>query len=386
MLTSKAGVLKDQDSYRLFNMNPFSANSSQQSLFAKVEQVRRHHSKVKDSHITLAHGGGGKAMRDLIDDIFVGSFDNPMLAALEDQARISLASLMALGDRLAFTTDSYVIDPIFFPGGNIGDLAVNGTVNDLAVSGAKPLYLSCAMIIEEGLPVKTLRQIAQSMKAAADAAGVQIVTGDTKVVNRGSVDKLFINTTGVGIIREGIKISAHNLQPGDAVLFNGYLGDHGAAITIARGELALDTTIASDCQPLNSLVETILAICPEIRAMRDATRGGVATILNEFALNSEVGIRIQESSLPVQNEVKGVCELLGLDPLYLANEGKLVVIVPQSKAKAVLSAMQAHPAGENSCIIGEVIDSPPGVVLMETIFGTERIVDMLVGDQLPRIC
>lgn len=367
-------------------MNPFSANSPQQSLFAKVEQVRRHHSKVKDSHITLAHGSGGKAMRDLIDDIFVGSFDNPMLATLEDQARISLASLMALGDRLAFTTDSYVIDPIFFPGGNIGDLAVNGTVNDLAVSGAKPLYLSCAMIIEEGLSVKTLRQIAQSMKAAADVAGVQIVTGDTKVVERGSVDKLFINTTGVGVIREDISISAYNLQAGDAVLFNGYLGDHGAAITIARGELALDTTIASDCQPLNSLVETIVAICPEIRAMRDATRGGVATILNEFALNSEVGIRIRESSLPVREEVKGVCELLGLDPLYLANEGKLVVIVPQSKAEAVLAAMQAHPAGENACIIGEVIDSTPGLVLMETIFGTERIVDMLVGDQLPRIC
>ncbi|WP_019505470.1 hydrogenase expression/formation protein HypE [Pleurocapsa sp. PCC 7319] len=367
-------------------MNLSSANSPQHPLFAKVEQVRRRHSKVRDSHITLAHGSGGKAMRDLIDDIFVGSFDNPMLAQLEDQARISLDSLMALGDRLAFTTDSYVIDPIFFPGGNIGNLAVNGTVNDLAVSGAKPLYLSCAMIIEEGLSVKTLRQIAQSMKAAADAAGVQIVTGDTKVVNRGSADKLFINTTGVGIIREGIKISAHNLQPGDTVLFNGYLGDHGAAITIARGELALDTTIASDCQPLNSLIETILAICPEIRAMRDATRGGVATVLNEFALSSEVGIKLQESSLPVREEVKGVCELLGLDPLYLANEGKLVVIVPQSKAEAVLTAMQAHPAGENACIIGEVIDSTPGVVFMETIFGTERIVDMLVGDQLPRIC
>ena len=367
-------------------MNFSSANSPQHDLFAKVEQVRRRRSKVKDSNITLAHGSGGKAMRDLIEDIFVGSFDNPMLAQLEDQARISLDSLITLGDRLAFTTDSYVIDPIFFPGGNIGNLAVNGTVNDLAVSGAKPLYLSCAMIIEEGLPVKTLRQIAQSMKAAADAASVQIVTGDTKVVNRGSADKLFINTTGVGIIREGIAISAHNLQPGDAVLFNGYLGDHGAAITIARGELALDTTITSDCQPLNSLVETILAICPEVRAMRDATRGGIATVLNEFALSSEVGIKLIESALPVREEVKGVCELLGLDPLYLANEGKLVVIVPQSAAEAVLAAMKTHPAGENACIIGEVIDLNPGVVVMETLFGTARIVDMLVGDQLPRIC
>ncbi|MDJ0902949.1 MAG: hydrogenase expression/formation protein HypE [Xenococcus sp. MO_188.B8] len=367
-------------------MNFSSANSPQHDLFAKVEQVRRRSSKVKDSNITLAHGSGGKAMRDLIDDIFVGSFDNPILAELEDQARISLDSLIALGDRLAFTTDSYVIDPIFFPGGNIGSLAVNGTVNDLAVSGAKPLYLSCALIIEEGLPVKTLRQIAQSMKAAADFAGVQIVTGDTKVVNRGSADKIFINTSGVGIIREGMAISAHNLQPGDKVLFNGYLGDHGAAVIIARGELALDTTINSDCQPLNSLVETILDICPEVRAMRDATRGGVATVLNEFALSSEVGIKLIESALPVREEVKGVCELLGLDPLYLANEGKLVVIVPPSAAPAVLAGMKAHPAGENTCVIGEVIDSPPGVVFMETMFGTERIVDLLVGDQLPRIC
>ena len=367
-------------------MNLSSNNPAQNPLFTNVEQVRRRHSRVKDSHITLAHGSGGKAMRDLIEDIFVGSFDNPLLAELEDQARISLASLMTLGDRLAFTTDSYVIDPIFFPGGNIGNLAVNGTVNDLAVSGAIPLYLSCAMIIEEGLPVETLRQVAKSMKASADAAGVKIVMGDTKVVNRGSADKLFINTTGVGIIRGGIEISAHNLQPGDAILANGYLGDHGAAIIVTRGELALETTIASDCQPLNSLVEMILDTCPEIRAMRDATRGGLATVLNEFALGSEVGVKLQESALPVREEVKGVCELLGLDPLYLANEGKLVVVVPPSKAEAVLAAMQAHPAGKNACIIGEVIDSPPGLVLVKTMLGTERIVDLLVGDQLPRIC
>ena len=367
-------------------MNLSEPNSPQHPLFAKVDQVRRRRNKVKDSNITLAHGSGGKAMHDLIDDIFVGNFDNPMLAELEDQARISLDSLIKLGDRLAFTTDSYVIDPIFFPGGNIGSLAVNGTVNDLAVSGAKPLYLSCAMIIEEGLPVKTLRQIAQTMKATADTAGVKIVTGDTKVVNRGSADKLFINTTGVGVIRKDIAISAHNLQPGDTIICNGYLGDHGAAITVARGELALDTNIISDCQPLDSLVETIITICPEVKAMRDATRGGVATVLNEFALSSEVGIKLLETALPVREEVKGVCELLGLDPLYLANEGKLVVVVPQSAAAEVLAAMQAHPAGEHSCIIGEVIDSNPGVVVMETLFGTARIIDMLVGDQLPRIC
>jgi hydrogenase expression/formation protein HypE len=294
--------------------------------------------------------------------------------------------LISQGDRLAFTTDSYVVDPIFFPGGDIGSLAVHGTVNDLAVSGAKPLYLSCSMILEEGLPMETLRQVAKSMKAAADVAGVKIVTGDTKVVQRGSADKLFINTTGIGVIRSDVSISARNLQPGDKIIVNGYLGEHGAAILIARGELALSTAIESDSQPLNGLVDAILDVFPEVRAMRDATRGGLATVLNEFALSSEVGIRLHEPSLPVREEVQGICELLGLDPSYLANEGKLVVVVPCDRAETVLAAMKAHPAGENACIIGEVIDSPPGVVLMQTLFGTERIVDMMVGDQLPRIC
>ena len=359
---------------------------TQNSLFNKIEKVRRRHAKVKDQNITLAHGSGGKAMRDLIEDIFVGSFNNPLLSELEDQARVNLAELSAMGDRLAFTTDSYVIDPIFFPGSNIGVLAVNGTVNDLAVSGATPLYLSCGMIIEEGFPVETLREIAQSMKQAADFAGVEIVTGDTKVVDRGSADKLFINTTGVGVIRSGIDISAANLQPGDVIIVNGYLGDHGAAITVARGELALESSIKSDCQPLNGLVEAILTVCPEIHAMRDATRGGLATVLNEFALSSEVGIRLYEQALPVREEVQGVCELLGLDPLYMANEGKLVTVVPKNQAEKVLAAMKNHPAGKDAVTIGEVIDSPSGVVIMETMFGTDRIVDMLVGDQLPRIC
>lgn len=363
-----------------------SISNTQNSLFNKIEKVRHRHAKVKDKTITLAHGSGGKAMRDLIEDIFVGSFNNPLLLQLEDQARINLAELAAIGDRLAFTTDSYVIDPIFFPGGNIGGLAVNGTVNDLAVSGATPLYLSCAMTIEEGFPVETLRQIVHSMKQAADRAGVQIVTGDTKVVNRGSADKLFINTTGVGVIRSGIDISAANLREGDAIIVNGYLGDHGAAITVARGELALDSSIESDCQPLNGLVDAMLAVCPEIHAMRDATRGGLATVLNEFALTSEVGIRLYEQAIPVREEVQGVCELLGLDPLYMANEGKLVTVVPKSQADKVLAAMQSHSAGKDAAIVGEVIESPAKVVIMETMFGTDRIVDMLVGDQLPRIC
>ena len=366
-------------------MNSFS-NSAQHFLFQKVEKLRRHASKMRDTHITLAHGSGGKAMRDLIDDIFVKNFDNPTLSQLEDQASFDLASLMKQGDRLAFTTDSYVVDPLFFPGGDIGELAINGTVNDLAMSGAKPLYLSCSVILEEGLAVQTLRRVAESMRTAAKKAGVQIVTGDTKVVHRGAADKLFINTSGIGVIPTGVNVSAHNIQPGDAVIINGELGNHGTAILIARGELALDSDIESDCQPLNGLVETILNACPDIHAMRDATRGGLATVLNEFALSSGVGIRLDEQSIPVREEVNGVCEILGLDPLYLANEGKFVVVVGRDNADTVVSAMKSHPAGKDACIIGEVISSPRGVVLLKTAFGTERIVDMLVGDQLPRIC
>ncbi|MBW4635625.1 MAG: hydrogenase expression/formation protein HypE [Iphinoe sp. HA4291-MV1] len=367
-------------------MNFSNSHSTQHFLFQKVEKVRCHQGKVRDTHITLAHGSGGKAMRDLIDDIFVKNFDNPTLSLLEDQASFHLASLMQQGNRLAFTTDSYVVDPLFFPGGDIGKLAVNGTVNDLAMSGAKPLYLSCSVILEEGLAVETLRRVAENMQAAAQKAGIQIVTGDTKVVPRGAADKLFINTSGIGIIPTGVDISAHNIQPGDAVIINGELGNHGAAILIARGELALETDIESDCQPLNSLVETILNVCPNIHAMRDATRGGLATVLNEFALSSGVGIRLDEQFLLVREEVKGVCELLGFDPLYLANEGKLVVVVGRENADIVVSAMKSHPTGKDACIIGEVIPSPSGVVLLKTTFGTERIVDMLVGEQLPRIC
>ncbi|BAY98594.1 hydrogenase expression/formation protein HypE [Tolypothrix tenuis PCC 7101] len=367
-------------------MDVLPTNSAQNPLFQKIEKIRRRQPKVRDTHITLAHGSGGKAMRDLIDDIFVQSFDNPILSQLEDQASFNLANLMQQGDRLAFTTDSYVVDPLFFPGSDIGELAINGTINDLAVSGAKPLYLTCSVILEEGLPIETLRCVVTSMKAAANQAGIQIVTGDTKVVHRGAADKLFINTAGIGIIPPGIEISAHKIQPGDAIIINGELGNHGAAILIARGELALDTNIESDCQPLHGLVETILNVCPEVHAMRDATRGGLATVLNEFALSSDVGIRLYEQSIPVREEVKGVCELLGLDPLYLANEGKLVVVVPKQKAEAVLAAMKSHPSGKDAAIIGEAIPSPSGVVLLKTIFNAERIVDMLVGDQLPRIC
>ena len=342
--------------------------------------------KLRDTTITLAHGSGGKAMKDLIEQIFLTHFDNPLLAPLEDQARFDLASLTALGDRLALTTDSYVVDPLFFPGSDIGALAINGTVNDLAVSGAIPLYLTCSVILEEGLPIVTLKQVVASMKQAAIAAGVQIVTGDTKVVPRGSVDKIFINTTGVGVIRTGVSPAAQRIQPGDVILVNGFLGNHGAAIMVAREDLALTTTIESDCQPLHGLVEAILAVCPQVRAMRDATRGGLATVLNEFAQSAGIGIRLEESALPIQPEVEGLCELLGLDPLYLANEGKLVVVVPRSHSETVLAAMQAHPMGKESQMIGEAIAEPSGFVFLKTAFGTERILDLLVSDPLPRIC
>lgn len=341
---------------------------------------------LKADTITLAHGAGGKAMRDLIDAIFVDGFANDTLAQLEDQARFELTELIAPGERLAMTTDSYVVDPLFFPGGDIGKLAVAGTVNDLAVGGAIPRYLTCGMIIEEGLPVETLRRVVASMKATADAAGVQIVTGDTKVVHKGAADKLFINTAGVGVIPQGINISAHRAQPGDAILINGHIGDHGAAIADARGEMALESNIETDCQALNGLIQTMLQVCPDIHCMRDATRGGLATVLNEFADASGAGIHVDETQLPVRSEVRGLCEILGLDPLYLANEGKLVAVVPGDKAEALLSAMRAHPAGKDSARIGDVAASPAGTVILKTGFGGERIVDMLVGEQLPRIC
>ena len=348
--------------------------------------MQRKPKPFSDKTVTLAHGSGGRAMRHLIDAIFIETFNNSLLAPLEDQARLDLASLASLGDRLALTTDSYVVDPLFFPGSDIGALAVNGTVNDLAVSGAIPLYLTCSVILEEGLSMETLRKVARSMQAAAVEAGVQIVTGDTKVVPRGAADKLFINTAGIGVIRENISPEAKNIKVDDLILVNGYLGNHGAAIFVAREDLAMTTTIESDCQPLNGLIEAILQVCPEVRAMRDATRGGLATVLNEFAQSAGVGIRINEDVLPIQEEVAGLCELLGLDPLYLANEGKLVLVVPRSRAEIVLHTMQNHPLGKESQIIGEVISSPPGIVLLKTAFGTDRILDMLSGDQLPRIC
>ena len=355
-------------------------------LKPSASKVRRRLGKLNVPKITMAHGGGGKAMRDLIDDVFVSAFDNEALAPLEDQARFRLADLAVHGDRLAMTTDSYVVHPIKFPGGDIGKLAVCGTINDLAVGGAKPLFLTCAVIIEEGLEVETLRDIAQSMARTARAAGVSIVTGDTKVVDKGACDKLFINTTGIGVIREGVELGVGRVRPGDAILVNGLLGDHGAAILNARGDMALSTPLESDCAALHELIDDLLEAVPATRFIRDATRGGLATVLNELADASQVGVEIHEDRTPLRAEVRGFCEILGLDPLYLANEGKLVCAVPPDRADAALKAMRDHPLGRESAIIGHANAERPGRVVMQTVFGGRRIVDMLVGEQLPRIC
>jgi hydrogenase expression/formation protein HypE len=342
--------------------------------------------RLEAAQVTLAHGAGGKAMKDLIEDVFVRVFDNPVLARLDDQARFELSGLTALGDRLAFTTDSYVVDPLFFPGADIGKLAICGTINDLAVGGAVPLYLSCAVIIEEGLAVEDLRAIAQSMAGAARDAGVVIATGDTKVVPKGACDKLFITTTGIGVIHAGVELGPARVRPGDAVLVNGWLGDHGAAILAARGDLDLESPIESDCAALHPLVAAVLEAAPGTRCLRDATRGGAASVLNEIAADSGTAIEIDEDAIPVREEVKGFCEILGLDPLYLANEGKFVAVVPPDEAEAALAALRRDPLGAAAMVIGRADAGPPGRVTMRTGFGGRRIVDMLSGEQLPRIC
>jgi hydrogenase expression/formation protein HypE len=342
--------------------------------------------KVHVPKVTLAHGGGGKAMKDLIDDVFVTAFDNALLAPLDDQARLEMAPLASRGNRLAFTTDSFVVDPLTFPGGDIGKLAVCGTINDLAVGGAEPLHLSCAVIIEEGVEIDLLRAIARSMATTAADAGVRIVTGDTKVVNKGACDKVFITTTGIGVIPAGLELDITHVRPGDVVLVSGHLGDHGAAILCARGDMELEMPIESDCAPLHGLVAALLDAAPATRFVRDPTRGGVATVLNEIAQGAGLSIEIDEESLPQRDEVRGFCEILGLDPLYLANEGKIVAVVPASEAEAAIDAMRTHPRGAAATAIGRVTDEEPGRVTMQTLFRGRRIVDMLVGEQLPRIC
>ncbi|TYB80628.1 hydrogenase expression/formation protein HypE [Maritimibacter fusiformis] len=338
---------------------------------------------LRDKRVSLAHGGGGKAMRDLIDEIFTGVFEPD---SMEDQARLSADALRDPGARLAFTTDSFVVTPVEFPGGDIGKLAVCGTVNDLAVGGGVPRWLSAAFIIEEGTDVDLLRRIVATMKVEADKAGVRIVTGDTKVVDRGSADKVFVTTTGIGIIPPGRDIAAVHIRPGDVAIVNGVLGDHGACILGARGDLALSSALESDCAGLGHLMEAALAAAPNLRAARDCTRGGLASALNEIAEAAGVSVEIDEEALPLRDEVKGTCEILGLDPLYLANEGRLVLFVPEDEAEAALAAMRGVDTGAGAVIIGRAGDGPAGQVTMRTLFGGSRIVDMLVGEQLPRIC
>jgi hydrogenase expression/formation protein HypE len=331
--------------------------------------------------ITMAHGSGGRLSHQLIDRMFLPIFSDEQLDAGHDGA-----ILPAGKGELAFTTDSFVVNPIFFPGGNIGDLAVNGTVNDLACCGAKPEYLSVGMILEEGLPMEDLWKICLSMKGAADRAGVRIVTGDTKVVDRGSGDKIFINTSGVGRVREGVRIDPAACKSGDVIILSGFIGDHGVAIMSAREGLEFQTSIESDSASLNGLVDTILDTSLKISVLRDPTRGGVATTLNEISRSANAGIILDERSIPVRPEVQGACEILGLDPLYIANEGKLLVILPESDSGEVLKAMKNHPNGKDSAIIGQLTNEHPSVVRMQTSIGSSRIIDMLTGEQLPRIC
>jgi hydrogenase expression/formation protein HypE len=332
------------------------------------------------NRILLAHGSGGKLAHELIEKGFLPQLSNPLLNKLDDSAVFDLSG------RLAFTTDSYVVNPIFFPGGDIGRLAVCGTVNDLSMTGAVPLYLSLALIIEEGLPHEDLMRVIRSVQQAAAEAGVQIVTGDTKVVNRGSADRLFINTAGVGIVPRGLEISGSKAQPGDRVIISGTMGDHGIAVLSQREGLSFSTELKSDCAPLNRLVAEMIEVSSRIHCLRDPTRGGLATTLNELAAQSKVSIRIEEEKLPVREEVSAACEMLGLDPLYVANEGKLVAIVAPEDAEAVVDRMHRNAYGSDAAIIGEVRQQNPGRVVMKTRLGASRIVDMLVGDPLPRIC
>jgi len=331
--------------------------------------------------VLLGHGSGGKLTAELVRSLFLPAFQNPFLAPLNDQAIVNIGDM-----RLAFTTDSFVVKPLFFHGGDIGSLAVYGTVNDLAMGGAHPLFLSAAFILEEGLPMETLTQIVRSLQAAASAAGVEVVTGDTKVVEKGSGDSIFINTSGIGLVPQGVSLSADQARPGDRVLLSGPIGEHGIAILAQREGLEFEGPIQSDSAPLHTLVAAMLEASHDIRCLRDPTRGGLSSALNEIAAQSKVGIEIAEEAIPIREEVKGACELLGLDPLYVANEGKLVAIVEPSATERILAAMQAHTLGRQACVIGSVTQAHAGSVTMRTRIGTRRIVDMLAGDQLPRIC
>jgi hydrogenase expression/formation protein HypE len=360
---------------------PLSRVVREELVLERIDRARRARVRVREDRITMSHGAGGKATKSLIEAIFLDAFRNPLLEPLEDSA-----TLLAGGASLALTTDSYVVSPLFFPGGNIGDLAVNGTVNDLAMAGATPLYLSAGFILEEGFSIEDLTVIAGSMRTAADASGVQIVTGDTKVVQRGKADGCYINTAGIGLTRRDVGLGVANARPGDAIIVSGPIGDHGITIMLARGELDIEADITSDTAPLNGLAGALLDAVDGVRAMRDATRGGVATVLNEIAVAADVGILVHEDAIPVRDEVRGAAELLGIDPLYVACEGRMMAVVEAAEADAALAALRTDPAGAHAAVIGHVVAEPRGLVQLRTAFGGTRIVDLLVGDPLPRIC
>nr|MBA2599634.1 hydrogenase expression/formation protein HypE [Actinomycetota bacterium] len=354
----------------------------EQEVLARIERQRRLKPRFRDERITMAHGAGMKATHTLVAGLFEPNFSNEALADLSDAAKLEIA-----GAALAFTTDAFVVKPLVFPGGSIGELAVNGTVNDLAVSGARPIALSAAFVLEEGLDADVLRAEVGAMATAAEFAGVRIVAGDTKVVERGKADGMYISTAGIGVRDPRVDLAATSIRPGDRILCSGTIGDHGTAVMLARGELELDADIDSDSAPVWNLAESLIdRVAPSLRMMRDPTRGGVATVLNELAQDADVGIVLQEDAVPLQPAVKGACEILGIDPMYVANEGKLVAVVAPEAADDALTALRSQPGGEQAALIGEVADEPQGMVLVRTGFGGTRIMDMLIGDPLPRIC
>lgn len=353
----------------------------EEQALARIERARRRRPRLTEERITLAHGAGGKATHTLVEALFLDAFRNPLLEPLDDGALLSVGA-----GRLAFTTDSFVVSPLFFPGGDIGDLAVNGTVNDLAVCGARPLYLSAGFILEEGFPLADLRRIVSSMAAAARRAGVGIVTGDTKVVERGKADGCYVNTAGVGLVERDTALGVPMVRPGDAVIVSGPVGDHGITVMLARGELGIEADLASDTAPLHAPIAALLDSVPGVRMLRDATRGGVATILNEIAQAGQVAVAVDERAVPVRPAVSGACELLGIDPLYVACEGRFVAVVAEGSADAALAALRSHPVTAEAAVVGRIAGDPPGLVVLKTAFGGTRIIDMLVGDPLPRIC
>lgn len=373
-------------------------NNDEAKVNSNIARVRSRGMKLKDEYVTLSHGAGGKASAALVDQVFVSGYGNEVLAELTDAGVLPLTEILgafaededALADfsgyKLAMSTDSYVVNPIVFPGGSIGELAVNGTVNDLAVSGAIPKVISAGFILEEGLPIADLRREVQAMRDAAETAGVRIVTGDTKVVPKGSGDKLFINTAGIGIVPSSRQLGASQVQRGDRIIVSGAIADHGMSVMMARGDLAIEAPIKSDTRAVNHLVEALMAAVPNTRWMRDATRGGLGTVLNELAVATGWGIAIEDESIPVHDMTRGACDMLGIDPIYVANEGMFCAVVPADQADIALEALRALPGGEEAANIGRVVSKPESSVVMVTAFGGTRMIDMLVGDPLPRIC